>query len=386
MRESVNHLKSWSTLQMLPLIGLPIGCLVLLLNAAGAAQVVEQQPASLPPVEVLRVASQTSYQREVRAVGRVEAGNIAHLGFENAGTIHSALVDEGQAVAAGQLLARLDTQRLDAQMRQAEATIAKVNADARLAALSTRRLTQLVASNLDSQQRLDEARETEAAAAAAVQEAIAAKARLEVELTKAQLYSPYAGTILSRPMDPGSVVMQAQTVFTMQKNNHSQVRIPLGREQAFDLQVGQSHTLHLHDSQQPVVAVVKSIAPARNLNTRTVDVVLQIQQNSVVNSANRVLPGDLLSLNLKQVVPESGMWVPTTALSGGVRGLWTVYTVASAASEGTATIVPKAVTVLYNSGTDSYVTGALQDGDQVVTQGVHRLVPGQVVAAVASNT
>lgn len=385
MRKSVNHIKSWSTLQMLPLLGLPIGCLVLLLKAAGAAQVVEQQSASLPLVEVLRVASQTSYQREVRAVGRVEAGNMAHLGFENAGTIHSALVDEGQAVAAGQLLARLDTQRLDTQMRQAEATIAKVTADARLAALSTRRLTQLVADKLDSQQRLDEARETEAAAAAAVQEAVAAKARLEVELAKSHLYSPFAGTILSRPMDPGSVVMQAQTVFTMQQSNHRIVRIPTGREQAFALRVGQSHTLHLQGSQQAVVAVVKSIAPARNLNTRTVDVLLQIQQDPAANSAKPILPGDLLSLNLQQVVAEAGMWVPTTALTTGVRGLWTVYTVASVTSEGAATIVPKAVIVLYSRGTDSYVTGALQDGDQVVTRGVHRLVPGQTVAAVASN-
>lgn len=387
MSTPTDNPKSWSTGQMFVMLGIPFLLLFLLLNAAGVGQVYSsEQEVRLHKVTVLSVESQSSYQREMKAIGRVEAGSMANLGFESGGTLLNTLVDEGDIVTSGQLLAKLDVQKLTAQIQEVDATIARVEANARLAAISTKRITQLVADKLDSQQSLDEARETEVAAKAAVREALAAKARLDVEMIKSHLYAPFAGTIVSHPVDSGSVVAQGQTIYTMQQDNETEVRMALGMEQAFELQVGESYTLYSQYSQKPVQAVVKSVARTRNLNTRTIDVIFKIAQGQQDGGIERVMPGDLLSLSMMQEVPESGIWVPKTALTSGVRGLWTVYTVQPAEQNGSSTIVPKSVMVLYNTTTHAFVTGALQDGDQIVIQGAHRLVPGQLVDATLSES
>lgn len=352
----------------------PFLLLIFLLNAAGSGQAIaDSEQIKVHKVEVFPVELQHSYERQMRAVGRAEPSKQANVGFERAGTVAVAYVDEGVFVEQGTLLAELDTQRLDAQMMEVDATVARAQADARLAEISAGRIAKLVQDKLESPQRLDEAREREVAAKALVQQVVASKERLLVELAKSKIVAPFSGTVLSRPVDPGSVVAQGQPVFVMQQDSVTEVRIALGTDQAFNMKVGDVYPLLAQFNNKHIEANVKSIARARNVNTRTIDIIFAL------GDGHTVLPGDLLTLSIPQTVKESGMWVPKSALTSGVRGLWTVYTVQDKGADQK--IIPKSVTVLYNNATHAYVSGALQHGDLVVVEGSHRLVPGQIVAA-----
>lgn len=382
------HLKKtgkMSLLTLFPLVLLPIIALVILLRAAGIGQVYAADgEVKVHSVEVFQVEMQPSYQRQLRAVGQVEATRQARMGFERAGTLTLAHVDEGQQVNEGDVLAELDTQRLAAQVQEVQATISRAKADARLAEISAKRIAKLVRDKLESAQRLDEAREQAAASQAFVTQVEASLERLNVELRKSKIYAPFSGTVLSRHVDPGSVIAQGQTIFEVQQNNAAEVRIAMGADQAFAMQIGDEHALQVPGfdgngiGNNKVLARVKSIANNRNINTRTVDVIFALQESK------GILSGDLLALSLPQTINESGAWLPKSALASGVRGLWTVYTVAGQGSEQK--IVPKSVAVMYNTADQAFVSGTLKEGDYVVVQGVHRLVPGQIVNVNLSQT
>ncbi len=362
------------------LVLIPLFLLILLLYAAGAGQSYAQNDGVRSHhVDVFQVEMQSSYQRKINAVGRVESTQQAIMGFERSGTLQLATVDDGANVEKGQLLAQLDNERLQAQRSEAAATVERAKADARLAKVSEKRIERLVKDKLESQQRLDEAREQAASAQAFVTQVEASLLRIDVELQKSKIYAPFDGTVITRHVDPGSVVNLGQSVFILQEKGAAEARFAMGADQAFQLNVGDEFALQVpaltrnSQSRASVNATVKSISNARNLNTRTVDVIFRIQDDAFV------LSGDLVTLSLPQTINESGVWLPKSALASGVRGLWTVYTVSGAGDERK--IIPKFVSILYHTADHAYVSGTLVEGDFVVVQGVHRLVPGQVVGA-----
>jgi len=80
-------------------------------------------------------------------------------------------------------------------------------------------------------------------------------------------------------------------------------------------------------------------------------------------------------LAVTEQVAQAGFWVPTTALTRGTRGLWSLFV----AEEGA--VERRDVELLDNVGTNSFVRGTLGPEDKIITSGTHRVVVGQKVAA-----
>ena len=357
----------------------PIVALVWLMSAAGSGQVMHPPAAAkLHQVDVIRAQIQDHYLQRREVVGRVETNQIASLGFELAGSVKTILVDEGNVVAQGQILASLDTQRLDASMQELNAALQRAQADAKLAQLSQQRVADLVQRKLEPAQRLDEVRQASIAANALVNEIIARQHSLQVQLDKSQLLAPFDGTVMSRPVDYGTVVAAGQPVFVVQKIASLDVRFALSADDAFGLHPGEQHPLSY--GQDKVNGILKSIVPQRRMDTRTIDAVF-----SLVDSSNTLLPGDLLSLSFNRDIQARGMWIPRQALTNGIRGLWNLYVV----EEGRQGqhISAKAVQVLYSNSEQAFIDGAIAEGDLLVVNGAQRLVPQQLVQAhVISDT
>lgn len=355
-----------------PLLLVPFLGLAALMVAAGAGQVAEApHSAKIQVADVISLEFQSSYEQHRLAYGSVEASKQAQIGFELAGTVEKLMVDEGDIVIAGQRLAMLDTYRLTARMSELDAALARAESQARLAALSEKRVAELVRKKLESGQRLDEVRESTIGANALVTEINARKASLQVELDKSVIHAPFRGEILSRPVDDGTVVAAGQTILSMQNDAEFEARIALPADDAFDLNVGEKHILVSGDLRVP--ATIKSIARQRKLNTRTIDVLF------LLSGAKRdVVPGDLLAFSYSSSISEAGFWVPKTALNSGIRGMWTLFTVTE---QGEQAVSAKMVEVLHTEQDKVYVRGAVKPGDLLVLNGVHRLVPNQLVVA-----
>ena len=168
----------------------------------------------------------------VTATGSVEPTEKVDISSELSGTIRSVSVDYNSAVKKGDVLAMLDTNKLEADVQSAkakvnssEANVLKADAEMKAARNSFDRLQSLVQNRVSSQQDLDAAQYKFDAAAAAknINEAdvLASKADLklaEVNLAKARIASPIDGIVLTRAVDPGATVaasLSAPVLFTI---------------------------------------------------------------------------------------------------------------------------------------------------------------------------
>jgi HlyD family secretion protein len=168
----------------------------------------------------------------VTATGSVQPTNVVEVSSELSGTVRSVLVDYNSPVEAGQVLAELDTDKLEASVASARARVAAARAQiagaeatASQAAHELERRRTLAARQIISEHDLDVAEAAQARALAALESARAqlevalAELRLnETELAKACICTPISGVVLQRNVDPGQTVaaaLQAPMLFSI---------------------------------------------------------------------------------------------------------------------------------------------------------------------------
>lgn len=333
-------------------------------NAASPAAVQAVHVATMPAVVDDGYAASSSY------TGRIEARLESQAGFEIGGLIATVRVDEGDVVTKGSPLAELDTARLAARRTEAAAALEQVRADLALAKSTFARIDAAFAHKGVSQQQLDEARQKAAALEAAVAAANARLDSIDVDIAKATLKAPYSGTIVRRFHDPGTVVAGGQPMFVLQSNEAPEARIGVAPEVLTSLVPGDTYTLTVDDA--PVEARLKNLIPRLDEATRTVDAIFVIESPSAM-----ARPGDLARLDIQRFVETPGYWVPVSALSEGSRGLW--ETLIAEAHGEQHVLERRTVEVLHSEADRAFVRGALQQGDLLVSDGLHRVVGGQTV-------
>lgn len=171
----------------------------------------------------------------VSATGNLEPTNQVDVGSELSGIIKTVEVDYNDHVKAGQILARLDTTKLKATVRQSEAALAAAKAEVLNARATVKEsqnelerlkaVRRLSNNKAVSQHDLDAAEAAlergQAAEASAKADVLKSKAALEsnkTDLTKALIRSPINGIILSREVEPGQTVaasLEAPVLFTV---------------------------------------------------------------------------------------------------------------------------------------------------------------------------
>jgi len=171
----------------------------------------------------------------VTATGNLEPTNKVDVGIEASGTIETVEVDYNDSVEAGQVLARLDTTKFEAQVLQSKAALAaagakvlQVEATFKEANNELARLQQarkLSGGKVPSLRDMDaavaalnRAQADRISAKAAVSEAKATLSLHQTDLGKAVIYSPINGIVLVRAVEPGQTVaasFQAPVLFTL---------------------------------------------------------------------------------------------------------------------------------------------------------------------------
>lgn len=324
-------------------------------------------------VEAGTIRIQKSYLKPRMVYGQIASVQQSDIGFELNGTLDQTSVLEGAMVRKGQVLAKLDTGRLEARKNELQSALVSAKANAKLAKLSAQRVRQLVQKKVEPQQRLDEVQAQLDAAQAASSEVQARLNSLQVELEKSVLLAPFDGQIVAKYIDSGTVVSPATPVFSIIAKELLEARFGLPEQTAFGLSVGESRELHIQG--QPFSAEVTSVAKQRNQATRTIDTLFSIDINALNEQQRAVIvSGDLVSLTVDIPVQSTGAWVPISALASGVRGLWTLYIIGA-----DNTIQTRLVSVEYADAHKAFVSGAIKDGDRLVVSGIHRLVPHQSV-------
>ncbi len=326
-------------------------------------------------VAVIEVQYQESYAQAYRAMGRIESAQQAGVGFERSGRVASVLVDDGDTLVPGQIIATLDTARVEAQIKELTAALDLAQAQLRLAENTEKRIIDLVQKRLESPQRLDEVAENKNIAQARVTQTQASLDAVKLELEKSTITATYAASVVRRNVDPGAVVEAGRPIFELANNASLTARIPVPPKIAANLKVGEFYPLIVDE--QTISGQLISIGTQRNARTRTLDTLFAI------NPAKQpLLVGDLIAAKLEIELPQRGLWVPIESLARGVRGMWTVFVVGQL---GDTEVQARAVEVIYTDGNRAYITGAVTNGDWLLFNGTHRFVPQQRVFATRSN-
>src|SRR5687768_2940658 len=209
--------------------------LVLVLAGCGADDATADQAR---PVLVVQPgqddgASLSAYPGEVRA--REESA----LSFRVSGNLVRRVVDVGDTVKRGDLLAELDPDDLRLQAQGAQAQLAAAEAQLARAAADRQRFASLAAQQLVSRSTLDA---QDAAHAAALGQVRAARAQLDVARNQAsytQLRAPRDGAIALRHAEAGQTLAAGQPVFTLAGAGGREVAIALPEARVRDFSVGQ---------------------------------------------------------------------------------------------------------------------------------------------------
>jgi len=136
----------------------------------------------------------------------------ATVSAQIAGQLTRLLVDAGDRVRRGQLLARIDTREADAQLSAAAAQVAQAEAALAQAQLNHERTGSLVAQNFLSQSALDKADADLKTARAALDAARAGSTQAATGRSFAELRAPIDGVVTRRLMEPGELATPGRGV------------------------------------------------------------------------------------------------------------------------------------------------------------------------------
>jgi RND family efflux transporter MFP subunit len=304
--------------------------------------------------------------------GLVVARRTSQLGFSAGGRVIGVDVDVGDRVQAGQPLGRLDTRNLQAQLAAAEASIAEARANYQLSRTVVERQTKLFERGHVAQQRVDEATAQASAAAARIEAANAQADALRVAIDLSVIRAPFAGTVTNRMIDEGAIAIPGAPILELVEDGKLEARIGLPASGVSDLVAGQQ--VELISDRGPVAANLRSSTGVVDQTQRTVMVIFDIVSPKDVNT------GAIVRLSLDRTVQERGVWLPVSALTESARGLWSVYVAAPA--DGGWTAKPQLVEIVQTEGDRVFARGTVREGDQIIVDGLGRLVPSQPVQPV----
>ena len=261
-----------------------------------------------PLLPSYRISSMPLVQTVV-ATGRVVAVSNTEIGSEVSGVVLERLVQEGEQVAAGDLLLVLSSDDVAAQVRQAEAELAELisstrpqavvdltNAEVALAqadrnverrrelaaisAISDEELEQAIQAQAQARNNLENARlRANALSSGGVEEDLlrARIAALQAQLEKAQVRSKVSGTILTRNVEIGDLVQPGQSLFTIALDGKTEIRVPLDERNLSRLAL-QQPAIAIADAypDEPFPVRISFIAPSIDPQRGTVEVRLAV--------------------------------------------------------------------------------------------------------------
>ncbi len=299
------------------------------------------------------------------------------------GRLRELLVEGGDGVRSGQLLAVVDDEDLRQQIQRAEAAVlvarAGVNRErATLENLSIQadRYRELHEEALVSTQDLQDVESRMLAAQAQlelaeamVQQAEASLRELKVQQEQTLIYSPLDGFVGTRHLDPGALVNSSVPIVSVLDVSRLKTIIPVTEVALSKVRVGLSAQVVVEaypgETQR---GVITRISPFLNPDTRTADVEIEIP-----NAAGRLKPGMFARVAVDADLPRSVLAVPRAALltRGDQMGVYLL-------SDDLVTQYRRVSIGRVEEGFVEIVEG-LQEGARVVTSGAQQLNEGDRV-------
>jgi membrane fusion protein (multidrug efflux system) len=326
----------------------------------GGAAAVKGGPPAMP-VKVV-AAKLAPAVDEAGAVGSLRADEAVTIRPEIAGRIASIGFGEGQAVARGSLLVKLDQAEL-------AAVVASSRAALKWEEQKLERSEDLQKKGFISTQGLDDQRTNLARARAKLAED-------EAKLAKTEMRASFAGVAGLRQVSEGQYVAAGTDIARLEKIDQLKLDFRIPEAYVGKLKAGQPVKVLVDAYRDKVFSgSVYAIEPGVDDQTRTI-----LLRARVANTDMKLRPGMFARVQVELGVREKAVWIPEAAIVPRGQDSYVFQVVAGPDGVGKAALM-KVQTGARKVGEVEIVKG-IGAGDLVVTEGVQKIGPGSAVILV----
>jgi membrane fusion protein, multidrug efflux system len=342
------------------------GIVALAVLMAGCKSEAVSQDEAVRPVKVATVVS-AQRDRTFTYSGVVRPRVESNIGFRVAGKVVERLVNVGDRIEVGQVIARLDDTDLTLAEQSAKAAVAAARSRRDVASDNLDRAKILLPKEIISQAAYDTRRNELDAAAAALESAEAQLRQAANAVGYAGLRADKAGIVTGVTAEPGQVVGAGQVVVTLAVTGETEIALAVPEQDAGHLLLGQSAKVTLWAGPRlSIGGRIREIAGQADPLSRTYAVRIAVE-----GAPQDMRLGMTATVALAITDDAAPLVVPITALTEADGG-----TVAFVVDRASKVVRMTAVTVGGVAEDGARIADGLQVGDMVVTAGVQFLRDG----------
>ncbi|MEY9334317.1 RND family efflux transporter MFP subunit [Pseudomonas protegens] len=374
---SPDHTPSRKRLMLQGIGGLSLAALLV---ASGLAARTRHERAVVAWTETAAVPQVLVFQPQHNVLGdtlrlpaHLEAWSKAPIHARVSGYLKDWTQDIGTHVAAGQVLAHIDSPDLDQQVAQARARMTQQQANARLAQTTAERWQNLLASHSVSRQEADEKTSNAAAAKANAEAAAADYARLSALEDYKTIRAPFAGTITARHTDIGQLIKADNDsdpeLFDLADTHKLRLYVPIPQNYASVIRPGLHAQLTVPEHPgQHFSALLLGDSTAIDPRSGTL-----LAQFVAANPDGALMPGDYAEATLAIPADTHGVSIPASALIFRAQGTQV------AVIDGSRHVHLRSIHIGLDLGERLVIDQGLQATDQVIDNPPDALREGDLV-------
>jgi RND family efflux transporter MFP subunit len=337
---------------------------------AGKPAAVAAEAPTLSVVEVQAAPAESG----LTLPGTLRAWQDTAIHARAAGYLKRYLVDLGDPVQAGQLLAEIETPDLDQDRIAARAQLAQAEAELALAKSTNDRYQELVRQGAVSKLEADQRATALAAGEASVNNAKAQLGRLNELSGFKRVTAPFAGRITARNAEPGMLVSGSESLFRLADTRQLRVSVQVPQAVAPGVTLGLPAQISLREQPGQLFSGTVSRSAGVLDAARTLTTEIRID-----NQDGRLLAGASVDVSLKLPNAQPALLIPANALIVNGKG----SQVASVQADSTLKLLP--VRLGRDLGKQLEVLEGLSAGARVVLNPPDTLRDGQTVIAQAAK-
>lgn len=343
-----------------------IGTALLTLGCAkkSASNATASGPRAKQPVEVVTLAKRDLVE-SLSLVGSMAPNETAQIRAEISGQVRSVAFEEGEHIAKGRVLVRVDDAELRAQVAQSEARF-------HLAELNLKRSEDLTQAKSMSQAEADRVHSEHAAASAELQ-------LLRVRLAKTEIKAPFDGVVGARTISPGDYITAATVITTLDDLSRLKVEFQVPERFAERVKAGSNFTLRARtpNGEARAQGEVYFVSSVIDRQTRSTQV-----KGFLPADTTGLKPGMFANIELVLAVRKGVLTVPEGAVLTTPKGTQLIA-VREKGADKVAEMVPVSLGLRERGLVEvaPLKADALKESDSVVASGVGGLIifPGTVL-------
>lgn len=324
----------------------------------------DKNPGQGVPVKVLRVGEEIG-KGAVSGMGSISCPRTLELGFDDTGVVGQILVDEGDLVQEGDILAKLDSSVLEAEKGATEAKLLSAQAEMNFCQNELAKKESLFSKNAISDTELKKTALELEKAKASLEYTRAEIRTLETRIRRKILNAPISAIVSQRHVEVGSVIMPGSNkVVSLIQCRKAFAEIELGEKLFSTVKPGMSAKIWVDAlGGRAFEGKLIRIAPQIDKKNRTFILKLEID-----NADWTLRPGMFVRADISLSKGQEPVWIPQKALAGSSS---TSPSFVFVVKDGVA--LKREVQVGAKSGNKVEILKGLTKGDLVVIDGLNRI-------------